>query len=79
MPGFGARVAERRRTLGLSQRQLAAACVALGSRVGFARVANIERENFRGGVTGPTIVALARALDCSADWLLGLSDEPHRE
>lgn len=76
VPGLGARVRGRRVELGLSQRDLADLCAKHGAPIGYARVAFIEAENHRGGVTAPTLKALARALNLSADFLLCTTDDP---
>jgi len=70
MEGFGQRVITARRTHGWTRRELA-------QRAGLheQHVANIERGN-RFRIEGETILKLAQALGCSADYLIGLVDEP---
>lgn len=70
--GLGSRVRRRRTALGLSGLQLARQCG-----MDHSKLSHIEGETGRGGITAPTLVALCKALDVSADWLLGLSS--HQE
>lgn len=70
MEGFGKRVVSARGTHGWTRR-------ALAKRAGLheQHLANVERGT-RHRIEGETIIKLARALGCTADYLLGLSDEP---
>jgi transcriptional regulator with XRE-family HTH domain len=66
---FGERLAQRRKQLGLSQRELA-------KRVGIRGPSLAEYETDDTWPSVPTLIALAEALDTSVDYLLGLSDHP---
>lgn len=68
--GLGSRVRRRRISLGLSGLQLARNCG-----IDHAKLSHIEGETGRGGITAPTLAALAKSLEVSADWLLGLSGD----
>lgn len=65
------RVRERRRQLGMSQEELAAL-------IGSSQRQISKYENGLNDPTGDVLVALAHALDTSADWLLGLSNTAER-
>jgi transcriptional regulator with XRE-family HTH domain len=67
---LGRRLALAREKLGLSQMEVA-------ERTGL-KVQNISRieTTVRQHVRSDTLVRLAQALECSTDYLLGLSDEP---
>jgi transcriptional regulator with XRE-family HTH domain len=68
--GLGERAKERRKELGLTLREVAAS-------VGMTDVAVCRIEQ-RGSSLRPTIDALARALQVSPEWLMGLSDEKQK-
>ena len=70
MPSIGERVRARRHELGWGQMELA-------YRAGItqAKVSQIENARKRGGIFAATLRDIALALDVSADWLLGLSDD----
>ncbi|MCE7947231.1 MAG: XRE family transcriptional regulator [Chloroflexi bacterium CFX4] len=65
----GDRIRDRRIQLGLSQEDLAEMIKADQKRIS-------KYENAQSGVTSDTLTALARALKTSADYLLGLTDDP---
>lgn len=67
---FAERLATVRQAQRLSQRQLAL-------RIGLSPRAVGQFEQGENWPSLSTLVALARALDCSTDYLLGLSDNPH--
>lgn len=66
--GLGERVKQRREQLGWNQTELA-------YRAGMtqAKVSQVENARARGGLYAASLMDLAKALDVSADWLLGLS------
>ncbi|MCL6563287.1 MAG: helix-turn-helix domain-containing protein [Firmicutes bacterium] len=64
---FAARLAEARKAQGLTKRALAA-------RVGLSERAIGRFEQGHMLPSAENLVALAQALDCSVDWLLGLSN-----
>jgi len=64
---FGERLAQRRKQLGLSQRELA-------KRIGIRGPSLAEYETDETWPSVPTLIALAQALDCSLDWLCGLTE-----
>jgi transcriptional regulator with XRE-family HTH domain len=66
---FPHRLMQRREQRGLSK-------VALGKMVGVTHVSIREFETGRKVPSVDTLIALARALDCSVDWLCGLTNEP---
>ena len=66
--GFGVRLASMRGYRRLSQEQL-------GGYVGVTKQTISGWERGRRVPDADAIVALCKALDCSADYLLGLSDE----
>lgn len=65
---FSARLKERREHFGFSQQELAA-------RVGVSQSQIWRYENEGSDVTGDVLGRLARELDCTADYLIGLTDE----
>ena len=70
MEGFGQRVITARDQQGWTRRELA-------KRAGLheQHLANVERGN-RFRIEAETIIKLARALNCSTDYLMGLTDDP---
>jgi transcriptional regulator with XRE-family HTH domain len=70
MEGFGQRVITARSKYGWTRRELA-------KRAGLheQHLANVERGE-RHRIEAETIIKLARALDCSTDYLVGLTDDP---
>lgn len=77
IPGFGTKVRRRRTDLGLTPLDLETLCRRYGARIDRAKIAHLERGSIRGGLTLPTLRALCLALDLSADYLLGISSDPH--
>lgn len=73
MEGFGQRVTELRERYGWTRRELA-------KRSGLheQHLLKIEQE-LRKRIEGDTIIRLARALGCSADYLLGLKKKEGNE
>jgi transcriptional regulator with XRE-family HTH domain len=69
MEGFGQRIIAARAKQGWTRRELA-------KRAGLheQHLANVERGNRR-RIEAETIIKLARALRCTTDYLLGVSDE----
>jgi transcriptional regulator with XRE-family HTH domain len=68
VPEIGQRVRTRRLALGLTQEEL-------GEAIGWHHTAVSRLENDRTGTpTGDTLTALADALDCTTDYLLGRED-----
>lgn len=67
----GQRIAERRNYLQMSQEELAAL-------LGTTQKQISRYENGRNDPTGEVLIKFARALDTSADWLLGLTDVSER-
>lgn len=67
----GLRIYQRRKALGLSQEELA-------DRVGTSQKQISKYENGINDATGNVLAALARALDTTTDYLLGLTDDPDR-
>jgi transcriptional regulator with XRE-family HTH domain len=67
---FGARLREIRQERTLTQEQL-------GTLLGASRtwITDLETNKQR-GLSADTVVRFARALECSADYLLGLTDDP---
>jgi hypothetical protein len=63
--------------LGLSTPGLAAICRENGGTLDASKITHVEAENSRGGLTLPNFKALCLALNVSADWLLGISTDPH--
>jgi transcriptional regulator with XRE-family HTH domain len=70
LPEFGRRLTVIRQALDLTQEQVA-------DKLGAARswISELERGRQR-GLAAETVVRLCRALDCTSDYLLGLSDDP---
>lgn len=68
----GERLLEMRTLRGMTQTDLA-----YRADVKAASVVS-DLENGKGDLTGDTLARLALALECSSDFLLGLSDEPGR-
>ncbi len=69
--GLPERIKVRRESLGLSQPELAHLMGGLASR---AEVS--QYENGRRQPSAAKLIDLSRALQCSTDWLLGLSKKP---
>ena len=69
MPIRGERIKDRRRKFGLSQEELAEA-------VGVNQGQISDYEQSKGNPTASSLVGLAKALDTSIDYLLGLTDDP---
>lgn len=67
----GTRIRERRVYLVMSQEELA-------DRIGTSQKQISRYERGENDPTGEVLIALARALNTSADWLLGLADQPER-
>jgi transcriptional regulator with XRE-family HTH domain len=67
----GERIARRRKALGISQEELAAA-------IGTNQKQISRYENGHNAPTAEVLVAMARSLDTTTDWLLGLSDFEER-
>lgn len=65
----GDRIREKRESLGLSQTDLA-------EQVGTGQKRVSAWERGESGATDDMIVGLARALQTSSDWILGLTDDP---
>lgn len=70
----GKRVRALREALGWPQMELA-----YKAGVTQAKLSNIENNVARAGIRADTLRDLCIALDCSADYLLGMSDEPRRK
>lgn len=68
------RIRERRRTLGLTQREVANRLVRLGSRTTNRTLSAME--NGRGLDLG-LLPDLAESLECTVTYLIGLADDPH--
>lgn len=67
----GKRISERRAALQMSQEELAAAIGTSQNQVSrYERGVNVP--------TGDVLASIARALDTTADWLLGLTTDPAR-
>ena len=73
--GVGERLRLRRRSLGLTQHQVVERLAALGVRTTNKALSNLERG---AGLHAAKLPELARALDCSVTYLVGLSDDPRR-
>ena len=69
---FAKRLKQLREAHGWNKKQL-------GDKVGLTNVSILEFEKGRKTPSVETLVALARALDCSTDFLLGLSEHVTRE
>jgi len=67
---FAERVRQRRLALRIGVREMA-------RRLGVAPSLITQYEDGSALPGLPLLVALARALDCSTDYLVGLSDDPH--
>lgn len=65
----GDRMKQRRESLGLSQQDL-------GDRIGIVYQSVARYEAGRSDPSGEMLAKIAVALDCSADWLIGLVDDP---
>lgn len=68
VPGLGAKVRAERVDMGLTVRQFARL---VG--VHHPTIVNLEQENRYGGISLPLLARIARKLNVSADYLLGLS------
>lgn len=68
-PVFVIRLTSRREALNLSKSELA-------RRIGVRHVQIVEYEKGRKTPSAETLIALAQVLECSLDWLCGLSDQP---
>jgi len=66
----GDRLKATREANGLSQRELARLC-------GIAANQIFRYENGKGDISGTYLAIIAKKLGVSADYLLGLSDDPH--
>ena len=65
---IGQRIKQRRLQLGISQQELADVLRSSQQQIN-------RYENDKNSPSGDVIVKIARVLDTSADWLLGLTDE----
>jgi transcriptional regulator with XRE-family HTH domain len=65
------RIRERRQKVGMTQEELA-------DRIGTNQRQISKYENGHNDPTADVLAALARALDTTTDWLLGLTDTPER-
>ena len=68
------RLRERRRTLGLTQKQVISRLARLGVLSNNKALSSLEHGS---GLDVAKLPELAEALDCSVTWLLGLTDDPH--
>lgn len=68
---FMQRLMDRREALGLNKSELA-------RRVGVRHVQIVDYEKGRKTPSVETLIALATVLECSLDWLCGLTDRPER-
>ncbi|MFI5074319.1 MAG: hypothetical protein ACHP7G_04770 [Actinomycetales bacterium] len=68
------RLRERRRTLGLTQKQVISRLARLGVLSTNKALSSLEHGS---GLDVAKLPELAAALDCSVTWLLGLTDDPH--
>ena len=68
------RLRERRRTLGLTQKQVISRLARLGVLSTNKALSSLEHG---AGLDLAKLPELAAALDCSVTWLLGLTDDPH--
>jgi len=68
------RLRERRRTLGLTQKQVISRLARLGVLSTNKALSSLEHGS---GLDVAKLPELAEALDCSVTWLLGLTDDPH--
>jgi transcriptional regulator with XRE-family HTH domain len=69
------RLRERRVSLGLTQKQVVTRLGRCGLRTTNRALSSLEHG---AGIEVAKLPALARALDCSVTYLLGLTDDPHR-
>lgn len=74
-PLVSQRLRERRRALGLTQKQVSTRLASLGVASTDKALSSLERGV---GLDVAKLPELAEALDCSITWLLGLTDEPGR-
>ena len=68
------RLRERRRTLGLTQKQVISRLARLGVLSTNKALSSLEHGS---GLDVAKLPELAAVLDCSVTWLLGLNDDPH--
>lgn len=68
---IGERIRQRRTQLGLNQHELAEA-----AHVSQAQISRYEKG--QNSPTGQALAALAKALETTPDWLLGMTDDPAR-
>jgi transcriptional regulator with XRE-family HTH domain len=68
------RLRERRRTLGLTQKQVISRLARLGVVSTNKALSSLEHGS---GLDVAKLPELAAVLDCSVTWLLGLTDDPH--
>ena len=64
------RIRDLREQLGLTQEEMAEA-------IGVSRITYIRYENEERSIKAPELISLARVFNCSADYLLGLSESPN--
>jgi transcriptional regulator with XRE-family HTH domain len=76
MQSIGERIKARRTALGITQAEVVKRAAAAGGDVLPMEV--IHWEKGRRVPRAETIAVLAKALECSADYLLGLTDKPSR-
>ncbi len=69
------RLRERRRTLGLTQKQVTSRLGRLGIASTNKSLSSLEHG---AGLDVARLPELAAALDCTVTWLLGLTEDPHR-
>ena len=69
------RLRERRRMLGLTQKQVTSRLGRLGIASTNKSVSSLEHG---AGLDVARLPELAAALDCTVTWLLGLTEDPHR-
>ena len=69
------RLRERRRLLGLTQKQVTSRLARLGIASTNKSLSSLEHG---AGLDVAKLPELAAALDCTVTWLLGLTDDPHR-
>ena len=69
------RLRERRRLLGLTQKQVISRLARLGVASTNKSLSSLEHG---AGLDVAKLPELAAALDCTVTWLLGLTDDPHR-
>ena len=68
------RLRQRRRTLGLTQKQVVTRLARLGVTTSNKALSSLEHG---AGLDLAKLPELARALECSITWLLGLTEDPH--